>query len=87
MTLLIVALLHGIYLFLKQNLTTPVVHDLITKPTEKYREIDSILREPPSIPSYQEPTSLPSSYQEPSLLPQQADLKGDLKNYLKTLTR
>ena len=73
-SLAIIILLHYIYLFLKQNLTTPIVHDLVTVPTEKYREINHIL---------QEPTYKMESFE---IKDDKHELKHELKNYLRTLT-
>lgn len=72
-SLAIVVLLHYIYLFLKQTLTTPVVHDLVTVPTEKYREIHTILQETTVEPTIHTPY-------------EKHEMKDDLKQYLKTLT-
>lgn len=72
----IVVLLHYIYLFLKQNLTTPIVHDLVTVPTEKYREIQHILQEPTDHKKM-ESTEMKEDKHE---------MKDELKHYLRTLT-
>lgn len=75
-SLAIIMLLHYIYLFLKQNLTTPVVHDLVTVPTEKYRDIQNILQEP----EHKQPESTEIKYEK-------HEMKDDLKHYLRTLTK
>ena len=72
-SLAIIILLHYIYLFLKQNLTTPIVHDLVTIQTEKYREINNILQEP-------------TIEHKSTEIDTKHELKHELKNYLKTLT-
>ena len=38
-SLLLITLIHHIYLFLKDTLTTPKIKDLVKKPTEQYRNI------------------------------------------------
>ena len=39
LSLLFIAIIHTIYIFLKDNLTTPKIKDLVNKPTEQYGEI------------------------------------------------
>ena len=35
-SLVVIALVHSIYTFLQNNLTTPKVRDLVNKPTKRY---------------------------------------------------
>ena len=38
-SLVVIVLIHSIYRFLQNNLTTPKVRDLVNKPTKRYEEI------------------------------------------------
>lgn len=38
-SILIITILHNLYIFFKDNLTTPKVKDLVNKPTEQYKKI------------------------------------------------
>ena len=43
-SLILIILLHHIFSFLKDTLTIPKVKDLVKKPTEKYNDINNILK-------------------------------------------
>ena len=38
-SLVVIVLIHSIYKFLQNNLTTPKIRDLVNKPTKRYEEI------------------------------------------------
>lgn len=42
-SLIIILVLHNLFLFFKDNLTTPKIKDLVTKPSEEYKKIYSKL--------------------------------------------
>lgn len=42
-SLIIILVLHNLFLFFKDNLTTPKIKDLVTKPNEEYKKIYSKL--------------------------------------------
>ena len=42
-SLVIIMILHNIYIYMKDNLTTPSVTDYINRPNEKYEEICNII--------------------------------------------
>tara|TARA_B110000858_G_C17754549_1_gene451398 strand:+ start:1168 stop:1509 length:342 start_codon:yes stop_codon:yes gene_type:complete len=65
-SIILIFMIHYIYLFLKENLTTPKIRDLVNKPTEQYNKIYKDLQ------SSSEVTT---------------DMKGELQNYLKSLTK
>ena len=44
LSLIIIIVLHYLYTFFKQNLTTPKIRDLVTKPNEEYKKIYSTIK-------------------------------------------
>ena len=42
-SLIVIILIHSIYTFLQNNLTTPKIRDLVNKPNKQYEEIYSSL--------------------------------------------
>ena len=44
LSLIIIIVLHYLYTFFKQNLTTPKIKDLVTKPNEEYKKIYSTIQ-------------------------------------------
>jgi len=66
LSIILIALIHYIYIFLKENLTTPKIKDLVNKPMEQYNDIYNDLER------VQENNNV--------------DMKGELQNYLKTLS-
>jgi cell shape-determining protein MreC len=65
-SIILIFMIHYIYLFLKENLTTPKIRDLVNKPTEQYNKIYKDLQSSPEVTT---------------------DMKGELQNYLKSLTK
>lgn len=47
-SLCVIIVLHYLYDYLKNSMTTPIVKDLVNKPTQKYNKIYNILNEKPS---------------------------------------
>ena len=66
LSIILITLVHYIYIFLKENLTTPKIKDLVNKPMEQYNDIYNDLEH------VQENNNV--------------DMKGELQNYLKTLS-
>ena len=71
-SLLIIVLAHSIYMFLKTNLTTPKIRDLVNKPQKQYEKI------------YEKANtkSLNNSNKEED----EINMKNELQNYLKELS-
>jgi len=46
-SLILIALVHSIYVFLQNNLTTPKIKDLIEKPMKDYKEIYETIKTTP----------------------------------------
>lgn len=70
-SLLIIVLAHSIYMFLKTNLTTPKIRDLINKPQKQYEKIYEKVDLKP----------LNNSTKE-----DEVNMKNELQNYLKELS-
>ena len=45
-SLVLIALIHSIYVFLQNNLTTPKIRDLVKRPIEQYDEIYQTIKKP-----------------------------------------
>ena len=71
LSIIILALLHHIYSYLKKNLTIPRVHDMVNKPERKYQEIYDKLHSEERVVKPPEKT---------------ADMTHELKDYIKKLT-
>tara|TARA_Y100000389_G_C17236670_1_gene400928 strand:- start:246 stop:572 length:327 start_codon:yes stop_codon:yes gene_type:complete len=70
-SLLIIVLAHSIYMFLKTNLTTPKIRDLVNKPQKQYEKIYEKT----------ETKKINNSNQE-----EEINMKNELQNYLKELS-
>jgi hypothetical protein len=70
-SLVIIVLIHSIYGFLQNNLTTPKIRDLVNKPSEQYNEIYNAIKEVKPVKESPEPT---------------ISMKNELQNYLKELS-
>ena len=70
-SLLIIVLAHSIYMFLKTNLTTPKIRDLVNKPQKQYEKIYEKT----------ETKEINNSNQE-----EEINMKNELQNYLKELS-
>ena len=75
-SLVVIALVHSIYTFLQNNLTTPKVRDLVNKPIKKYEEIYKTFEK-------NEASKLP----EENLNRTDNSMKNELQNYLKELSQ
>jgi hypothetical protein len=73
-SLVLIILVHRIYIFFKNNLTTPKVKDLVNKPPKQYDEI------------YQSMMEQPKAVEEEDSKPKEA-MKAELKTYLKELSQ
>tara|TARA_Y100000992_G_scaffold302152_1_gene275225 strand:- start:1069 stop:1488 length:420 start_codon:yes stop_codon:yes gene_type:complete len=56
-SLVIILILHNIYFFFKENLTTPSVTDYINRPNEKYEEICKIISSSNNTQHYESSTA------------------------------
>ena len=70
-SLLIIVLAHSIYMFLKTNLTTPKIRDLVNKPQKQYEKI------------YEKADLKPLNNSNKE---EEANMKNELQNYLKELS-
>ena len=75
-SLVVIVLIHSIYRFLQNNLTTPKVRDLVNKPTKKYEEIYKTFE-----------TEDPNKSPEEDLKRSDSSMKNELQNYLKELSQ
>ena len=73
-SLVVIVLIHSIYRFLQNNLTTPKVRDLVNKPTKRYEEI------------YKTFESDEITSKEEIKKPSDTSMKNELQNYLKELS-
>ena len=85
LSVVILTLLHHIYSYLMKNLTVPRVHDMITKPEQKYKEIYEKLQTPISKGSEASSHSKIPEVSSYSKIPD-PDMKNELKDYIKNLT-
>lgn len=72
-SLVIIILIHSIYSFLQNNLTTPKIRDLVNKPTKQYEEIYKTIEKVNDKISKQESDT--------------SNMKNELQNYLKELSK
>lgn len=81
-------ILHSLYIFFKDTLTTPQVKDLIHKPQTTYMELYNEIHNPSSSQKketfIQSPSSSPSIQQQNSM-PEKETMKNNLKHYLKSI--
>jgi hypothetical protein len=47
-SLIVIVLIHSIYTFLQNNLTTPKIRDMVQRPAQQYREIYDTIKPPES---------------------------------------
>ncbi len=78
-SLLIIVLAHSIYMFLKTNLTTPKIRDLVEKPIKQYDKIYNKLEN-----SENNKISLDEKNNDTN--ENQETMKSELQNYLKELS-
>lgn len=72
LSLIIIIVLHYLYTFFKQNLTTPKIKDLVTKPNEEYKKIYSTIQNSKNTPNDNEK--------------EKEKRKDELKKYMKSLS-
>lgn len=72
LSLIIIIVMHYLYTFFKDNLTTPKIKDLVTKPSEEYKKIYSTIQHSQS--SYTNDIN------------EKEKRKNELKKYMKSLT-
>ena len=83
---IIIFVIHNLYNFFKNNLTTPQVKDLVNKPTEKYKEMYSILNKDNTYSSNTFGSGSATETTSGSNVNKEK-MKNDLKNYLKGITK
>ena len=71
MSFILIILVHYIYIFFKNNLTTPKIKDLVNKPSQQYNEIYKSMADNTVVAESNKPTS---------------QMKDELTSYLKSLT-
>lgn len=71
-SLVVIVLIHSIYKFLQNNLTTPKIRDLVEKPTKQYQEIYDTFKS----------ENTPNKVEEKN----NSLMKSELQNYLKELS-
>ncbi len=71
MSFILIILVHYIYIFFKNNLTTPKIKDLVNKPSQQYKEIYKSMADNTEVPNQTADT---------------AHMKDELTSYLKSLT-
>ena len=49
-SLVVIVLLHSIYTFLQNNLTTPKIRDMVKQPVQQYQEIYDTIKQPETPP-------------------------------------
>jgi len=73
-SLILIILLHNLYTFLKNTLTFPKVKDLVTRPTQRYNELLSTIKNDNA--DFKPTTKLPSENE---------GMKNELKHFLNEL--
>ena len=73
-SLILIILLHNLYTFLKNTLTFPKVKDLVTRPTQRYNELLSTIKNDNA--DFKPSTKLPSENE---------GMKNELKHFLNEL--
>ena len=76
-SLVVIVLIHSIYKFLQNNLTTPKIRDLVNKPTKEYDEIYKTINSS----NMTDLTKNPNGNEAIS----SSSMKNELQNYLKEL--
>ena len=71
MSFILIILVHYIYIFFKNNLTTPKIKDLVNKPSQQYNEIYKSMADNTEVAKPNEPPPC---------------MKDELTSYLKSLT-
>jgi ABC-type bacteriocin/lantibiotic exporter with double-glycine peptidase domain len=79
-SLVLILCAHYIYIFLKNNLTTPKTRDLVNQPREKYKEMYEKINK--SVYS-----NIVSDVSDVKTEQSQSKMKNELKNYLKDLKK
>ena len=77
-SLLIIVLAHSIYMFLKTNLTTPKIRDLVNKPKADYDKIYENI----NLKGENEEIKNPNK----TTIEEEKNMKSELQNYLKELS-
>jgi len=77
-SLVVIVLIHSIYRFLQNNLTTPKVRDLVNKPTKRYEEIYKTFEK--------QEMQEDGSVKEDHIKTSSTAMKNELQNYLKDLS-
>ena len=72
-SLVVIVLIHSIYKFLQNNLTTPKIRDLVNKPTKRYEEIYNTFKKE-------------DKPKEEKIETSDNSMKSELQNYLKELS-
>lgn len=75
-SLIVILVLHYLYVFFRQNLTTPKIKDLVNKPNEEYKRIYSTIKN--------ENTNV--DMVDNNEVPNQDRMKDELKQYMKSLS-
>jgi len=70
-SIILIVLIHHLYLFFKQNLTTPKIKDLVNKPVNNYNNIYKTINSGSSISNDTDKN----------------EMKNELKQYFKTLNK
>ena len=87
-SLLFIILIHQIYIFLKDTLTTPKIKDLVKKPMEQYKDIyDSIKNQDKDITKSNTPPQHIVDGQNKDNNNNENNMKDDLHNFLDTLSK
>ena len=50
-SLVVIVLIHSIYTFLQNNLTTPKIRDMVKRPAQQYQEIYDTIKQPTKSPN------------------------------------
>jgi len=82
-SVVILALLHHIYSYLMHNLTVPRVHDMVSRPERRYKEIFEKLHAQDTPLTSAAPVAPAAAGARHSADP---DMKNELKDYIKNLT-
>lgn len=82
-SVVIILVIHHLYIYFKETLTTPKVKDLVNKPTLRYNDMYDIIKGK-SHTQPQPQTSTPISYSKSSSSGS-SSMKNELKSYMKSL--
>jgi hypothetical protein len=83
-SIIIILVIHNLYLYFKETLTTPKVKDLVNKPVLRYNDMYNIIKNNDNKYKYDSKDET-NTNTYPTGTSSSSSMKNELKNYMKTL--